>query len=285
MNSVGVCECKWAREGEQVEKKGTGPSGPGVQECRNAKAYWKYENMKIFFIFSVFPHFCPFWKKTVMCHLLTYYLVSDNAADSLLCSSVPLHCLCLCAVEQWNGALQNTRTYLYSPAAGEKPLTDKCDHPLTSSKSDTHFISNHQCCRLGVFEWNPLHPSHTHSHTTATGIVSAKHTKVYCKTLASLCLQRHSAVSLRNITTEVLKVLNTTEELLHGVEGGSALATNTLPPNTDPKKLDEHYSKLEENVGLTHTLCFMWVLLQKTWPQRTKNALLTWHRIMLVNEL
>lgn len=73
--------------------------------------------------------------------------------------------------------------------------------------------------------------------------------------MASLCLQRHSAVSLRNITTEVLKVLNATEELLHGVEGGSALPTTTLPPNMDPKKLDQQFAKLEENVRLRHCVC------------------------------
>ncbi|XP_026168768.1 rab effector MyRIP isoform X2 [Mastacembelus armatus] len=61
---------------------------------------------------------------------------------------------------------------------------------------------------------------------------------------------RYSAVSLRSITTEVLKVLNATEELLQGVEGGdkAQLSTTTLPPNSDPKKLDEQFSRLEENV-------------------------------------
>ncbi|XP_054452747.1 rab effector MyRIP [Anoplopoma fimbria] len=63
---------------------------------------------------------------------------------------------------------------------------------------------------------------------------------------------RYSAVSLRSITTEVLKVLNATEELLllQGVEGGDGprLANTLLPPNTDPKKLDQQFSRLEENV-------------------------------------
>ncbi|XP_041658890.1 trichohyalin-like isoform X2 [Cheilinus undulatus] len=61
---------------------------------------------------------------------------------------------------------------------------------------------------------------------------------------------RYSAVQLRNITTEVLKVLNTTEELLQGVKGGekSKSPIPSLPPNTDPKKLDQQFSKLEENV-------------------------------------
>ncbi|XP_070774701.1 rab effector MyRIP [Enoplosus armatus] len=61
---------------------------------------------------------------------------------------------------------------------------------------------------------------------------------------------RYSAVSLRSITTEVLKVLNATEELLQGVAGGDdpRLSTTSLPPNTDPRKLDQQFSRLEENV-------------------------------------
>ncbi|XP_058488055.1 rab effector MyRIP-like [Solea solea] len=62
---------------------------------------------------------------------------------------------------------------------------------------------------------------------------------------------RYSAVSLCSITTEVLKVLNATEELLQGVEGGHdnrLSAIDALPPNTDVKKLDEQFCRLEENV-------------------------------------
>uniref|UniRef100_A0A087X899 Myosin VIIA and Rab interacting protein a n=1 Tax=Poecilia formosa TaxID=48698 RepID=A0A087X899_POEFO len=63
-------------------------------------------------------------------------------------------------------------------------------------------------------------------------------------------LKRYSAASLRSITTEVLKVLNATEELLQGVEGQdkTRVSTISLPPNTDPKKLDQQFWKLEENV-------------------------------------
>lgn len=57
---------------------------------------------------------------------------------------------------------------------------------------------------------------------------------------------RYSAVSLRSITTEVLKVLNATEELLL-LQGGGGDGT-PLPPHTDPKKLDQQFSRLEENV-------------------------------------
>ncbi|XP_076732546.1 uncharacterized protein myripa isoform X3 [Maylandia zebra] len=61
---------------------------------------------------------------------------------------------------------------------------------------------------------------------------------------------RYSAVSLRSITTEMLKVLNATEDLLQGVEGGENTPppSTSLPPNTDPKKLDQQFSRLEENV-------------------------------------
>ncbi|XP_071402120.1 myosin heavy chain, skeletal muscle-like, partial [Centroberyx affinis] len=62
---------------------------------------------------------------------------------------------------------------------------------------------------------------------------------------------RYSAVSLCSITTEVLKVLNATEELLQGVEGGDSgprPSGPSLPPNTDPNKLDQQFSRLEENV-------------------------------------
>lgn len=56
-------------------------------------------------------------------------------------------------------------------------------------------------------------------------------------------------MSLRSITTEVLKVLNATEELLQGVKredpGPSSVS---LPPDTDPNILDQQFSRLEENV-------------------------------------
>ncbi|XP_070701877.1 rab effector MyRIP [Pempheris klunzingeri] len=61
---------------------------------------------------------------------------------------------------------------------------------------------------------------------------------------------RYSAVSLRNITTEVLRVLNATEDLLQGAEGGddARLSSVSLPPDTDHKKLEQQFSRLEENV-------------------------------------
>uniref|UniRef100_A0A3P9H765 Rab effector MyRIP n=1 Tax=Oryzias latipes TaxID=8090 RepID=A0A3P9H765_ORYLA len=58
-----------------------------------------------------------------------------------------------------------------------------------------------------------------------------------------------SAASLRSITTEVLKVLNATEELLQREEGGDRRdPAPSLLPNADPLKLDQRFCKLEESV-------------------------------------
>lgn len=76
-------------------------------------------------------------------------------------------------------------------------------------------------------------------------------------------LQRYSAASLRSITTEMLKVLNATEDLLQGVEGGddTRRSTVSLPPNSDPKKLDQQLWRLEENV--TSLLIFIHLFMIK----------------------
>ncbi|XP_027147717.1 rab effector MyRIP isoform X2 [Larimichthys crocea] len=65
--------------------------------------------------------------------------------------------------------------------------------------------------------------------------------------ISTLLEQRYTAVSLRSITTEVLKVLNATEDLLQGADD-RRVSTASLPPNTDTKKLDQQFSRLEENV-------------------------------------
>ena len=67
--------------------------------------------------------------------------------------------------------------------------------------------------------------------------------------------QKYSAVSLCNISTEVLKVINATEELI--AESGSPCdfpddvqnkGRGTFPLGTDPIRLDEQLTTLEENV-------------------------------------
>ncbi|XP_041751773.2 rab effector MyRIP, partial [Coregonus clupeaformis] len=82
----------------------------------------------------------------------------------------------------------------------------------------------------------PSIPSHSLGHHASTDTLNFES-------------ERYSAVSLRSITTEVLKVLNATEDLLQGVEGDDY--TTSLSPNTDTKRLDEQLSKLEENVSLS----------------------------------
>lgn len=70
--------------------------------------------------------------------------------------------------------------------------------------------------------------------------------------------KKYSAVSLCNISTEVLKVINATEELI--AESTDACdfpddiqdrGRGTLPLGTDPVRLDEQLTTLEENVYLT----------------------------------
>ncbi|XP_027024788.2 rab effector MyRIP isoform X2 [Tachysurus fulvidraco] len=70
--------------------------------------------------------------------------------------------------------------------------------------------------------------------------------------------QKYSAASLRSITTEVLKVLNATEDLIQGAMGLSQSESwdrPTLPP-TQSRRLDEQLSKIEENVYVAASAVF-----------------------------
>ncbi|KAM4688168.1 rab effector MyRIP [Discoglossus pictus] len=68
--------------------------------------------------------------------------------------------------------------------------------------------------------------------------------------------KKYSAVSLCNISTEVLKVINATEEMIAGSTDPWDSPSNThdrgaFPIGADPVRLDEQLIKLEENVYLT----------------------------------
>uniref|UniRef100_U3KCV0 Rab effector MyRIP/Melanophilin domain-containing protein n=1 Tax=Ficedula albicollis TaxID=59894 RepID=U3KCV0_FICAL len=70
--------------------------------------------------------------------------------------------------------------------------------------------------------------------------------------------KKYSAVSLCNISTEVLKVINATEELIAEStdpcdfpDDAQDRGRGTLPLGTDPVRLDEQLTTLEENVYLT----------------------------------
>ncbi|XP_058232909.1 rab effector MyRIP isoform X3 [Hemibagrus wyckioides] len=67
--------------------------------------------------------------------------------------------------------------------------------------------------------------------------------------------EKYSAASLCSITTEVLKVLNATEELIGEAEGKGpdphdSPAGTPLSSGPDSRKLDQHLTKMEENVYL-----------------------------------
>ncbi|KAK7123947.1 hypothetical protein R3I93_022148 [Phoxinus phoxinus] len=71
--------------------------------------------------------------------------------------------------------------------------------------------------------------------------------------LSSLVQQKYSAASLCSITTEVLKVLNATEELLGEAEGkvhDPSPAGTPMSSGPGTRKLDQHLTKMEENVYL-----------------------------------
>ncbi|XP_068092402.1 rab effector MyRIP isoform X2 [Hyperolius riggenbachi] len=68
--------------------------------------------------------------------------------------------------------------------------------------------------------------------------------------------KKYSAVSLCNISTEVLKVINATEELIAGSTDpwdspGNTVEQGSFPIVDDPLTLDDQLTKLEENVYLT----------------------------------
>ncbi|XP_062477837.1 rab effector MyRIP isoform X2 [Pezoporus occidentalis] len=76
--------------------------------------------------------------------------------------------------------------------------------------------------------------------------------------LSTVLQQKYSAVSLCNISTEVLKVINATEELIAESSGPCDFPADiqdrgkgTFPLGTDPIRLDEQLTTLEENVYLT----------------------------------
>ncbi|XP_017564698.1 rab effector MyRIP isoform X2 [Pygocentrus nattereri] len=91
--------------------------------------------------------------------------------------------------------------------------------------------------------------------TSPTEAVSDHAVQQRLQLLSSLLQQKYSAASLCSITTEVLKVLNATEELIGEAEGKAhdpveSPASTPLSSGPDSKKLDQHLTKMEENVYL-----------------------------------
>ncbi|XP_042255376.1 rab effector MyRIP isoform X2 [Thunnus maccoyii] len=73
--------------------------------------------------------------------------------------------------------------------------------------------------------------------------------------LSSLLQQKYSAASLCSITTEVLKVLNATEELIGEAGGDSytpseSISASPISSSSETRRLDQRLTKMEENVYL-----------------------------------
>ncbi|XP_061522917.1 rab effector MyRIP isoform X3 [Phycodurus eques] len=71
----------------------------------------------------------------------------------------------------------------------------------------------------------------------------------------SQSIQKYSAASLCSITTEVLKVLNATEELISEAGGDGCTPSDSQSPSTissssETRRLDQRLTKMEENVYL-----------------------------------
>lgn len=76
---------------------------------------------------------------------------------------------------------------------------------------------------------------------------------IVCVLMCACVRQKYSAASLCTITTEVLKVLNATEELIGEAEGkgyGPNESPTGIPLSSGPdsRKLDHQLTKMEENV-------------------------------------
>lgn len=66
--------------------------------------------------------------------------------------------------------------------------------------------------------------------------------------------QKYSAASLCSITTEVLKVLNATEELIGEAGGDSctpseSMSASPASSSSDTRRLDQRLTRMEENVS------------------------------------
>lgn len=70
--------------------------------------------------------------------------------------------------------------------------------------------------------------------------------------------KKYTAASLRSITTEVLKVLNATEDLIQGAIDDGESQSQDLPvlPPAQSRRLDEQLSRLEENVYVAASAVF-----------------------------
>lgn len=90
--------------------------------------------------------------------------------------------------------------------------------------------------------------------------------------------QKYSAASLCSITTEVLKVLNATEELI-GEAGGESytpsesMGASPIANSSETRKLDQRLTKMEGNVRMFYPIrkgCGDSMLLETEGLARTK---------------
>ncbi|KAK2869902.1 hypothetical protein Q8A67_024294 [Cirrhinus molitorella] len=149
-----------------------------------------------------------------------------------------------------------------------KSLKEDYDETKTPSEEKVKIISPQSQSETGSEKQEQLETKTTRSSTTSPdnapcGLeepmspseegLSDRTLQQRLQLLSSFLQQKYSAASLCSITTEVLKVLNATEELLGEAEGkghDSSPASTPMSSGSGNRKLDQHLTKMEENVYL-----------------------------------
>ncbi|XP_058250828.1 rab effector MyRIP isoform X2 [Hemibagrus wyckioides] len=93
---------------------------------------------------------------------------------------------------------------------------------------------------------------------SAEDVYKDEHLEKDLQFIFTLLQQKYSAASLRSITSEVLKVLNATEDLIQGAMGLSQSESWDRPAfsPTQSRRLDEQLSRIEENVYVAASAVF-----------------------------
>lgn len=127
-------------------------------------------------------------------------------------------------------------------------------------------------------KWKKNHPIWgNHFQTVETRSVDAAGSNVVFELLTSIPLhgfQRSTAAALCDLTTEVLRTINATENAM--VEYGlSEPVDRSHLVGTDVKQADDAFRELEENVSFITSLCLK-VKLSRTPPPRLKHDRNVW---------
>uniref|UniRef100_W5N0S0 Myosin VIIA and Rab interacting protein b n=1 Tax=Lepisosteus oculatus TaxID=7918 RepID=W5N0S0_LEPOC len=215
-------------------------------------------------------------------HILRPLRFSTERKPHLLIKvSVPLYSECQVSTQRQDLQEQHHQRHIYiliEKHSNSSNMPDTTKLEFLSTKCDSHFSGEHaeangkECGKSrnlenSTYESLQLKTSTTdtqrHKHFSEGPSLNLQFMTAYSLTVCT-CIspfhfvsfdQKYSAATLCNITTEVLKVLNATEELIEEAAGDNdslseLMGKTTIAAGTDTEKLDEHLTTLEENVYL-----------------------------------